>query len=252
MRPFAAACLLCAALGASSQAGPERPAAASVPAFLGETLRYDMTILGMEAGEVVLSAASDEYEGRPAYRLEMTIATNDVFSKIFPVHDSLRSWVDAATLASLCFHKHTIEGRRVREETITFDQERAVAVRGDKPILFTPPAFDSLSSVFFVRTLPLEGPGPISLAVVSKDAFALQVELQGRQTVTTPAGTFRAIRVEPKSPGDNLIGKGRNLVLWLTDDERRLPVQMRSALAFGTLVGKLKSIERTEPLTAGR
>jgi hypothetical protein len=36
---------------------------------------------------------------------------------------------------------------------------------------------------------------------------------------------------------------GKNLVLWLTDDARKIPVQLRSKLKVGTLVGRLKSIE---------
>jgi hypothetical protein len=204
----------------------------------------------MAAGEVVLSAAPDELEGKRAYRLEMTIATNEVFSKIFLVRDRLTSWVDPETLTSMCFQKHTIEGGREREETIAFDLERMMARRGDKVIPIMPPAFDSLSSVYFVRTLALDGRDEVDLSVVSKDAFLLQIEVQGRETVTTPAGTFRAIRVEPKSPGENLIGKGKNLVLWLTDDERRMPVKIKSRLAVGTLVGKLKSVEHAgSPLT---
>jgi len=68
--------------------------------------------------------------------------------------------------------------------------------------------------------------------------------VQGRETVTTPAGTFRTIRVEPRSENEGLIGKGKNLVLWLTDDEKKMPVQIRSKLKVGTLVGKLKAIEK--------
>jgi hypothetical protein len=240
----AAAVLLAAAAAAGQETQKPKP-----PAFVGEKLRYAMTIFGVPAGEVVLSAEPDDLEGRPAYRLEMTIETDEVISKLFLVRDRLTSWVDPETLTSLCFHKHTVEGGRVREETITFDLDRLMARRGEKVIPITPPVFDSLSSVYFLRTLPLDGRDEVELSVVSKDAFGLKIEIQGRQTVTTPAGTFSTIRVEPKSPGENLIGKGRNLVLWLTDDERRLPVQIKSRLAVGTLVGKLKSIERKDPLT---
>ena len=241
--PAATAMLFAAAAAAGQDAAKAR-------AFGGETLRYDMTILGVDAGEVVLALAPDEFEGQPAYRLEMTIETNEDVSKIYRVKDRLRSWVDAVTLASLCFHKRTAEGRRVREETITFDQKRGIARRGDKVILFDAPAFDSLSSVFFVRTLALDAKSPIGLTVVAKNAFTLEVEQQGRQTIKTPAGTFQTIRVQPRNPGENLIAKGRNLVLWLTDDDRHLPVQIRSGLAVGHLVGKLRAIEQAGgPLT---
>lgn len=238
---FAAA----AADGQEPQQPPPRAEAPwTAPQFVGETLRYAMTILGVAAGEIVLSAASDEHEGHPAYRLEMTISTNDFVSKLYYVRDSLRSWVDQRTLASLCFDEHTAEGRRVREETAVFDLEQLVVRRGNRVMPMAIPTFDAISSVYFLRTLPLKGPGPVSLSVVGRDVFTLQVAIQGRETVTTPAGTFRAIRLEPKSPGENFIGKGKNLILWVTDDERKLPVQIKSRLSIGTLVGKLKSIDR--------
>jgi hypothetical protein len=236
--------VLVATLLAAAATAQYPPSHAAAPLFVGETLRYAMTILGVAAGEIVLSAASDEQEGRPAYRLEMTISTNDFVSKLYYVHDSLRSWVDPKTLASLCFDEHTAEGRRVREETTVFDLEHLVVRRGNRVMPMAIPTFDALSSVYFLRTLALEGPEPVSLSVVGRDVFTLQVAIVGRETVTTPAGTFRTIRLEPKSPGENLIRKGKNLILWVTDDERKLPVQIKSRLSVGTLIGKLKAIER--------
>lgn len=249
--PLVAAAVLFAGAAAAGQQSPkattERPASrAAAPSFVGETLRYAMTILGVAAGEIVLSAASDEQEGRPAYRLEMTISTNNFVSKLYYVRDSLRSWIDPETLTSMCFDEHTAEGRRVREETLVFDLERLVARRGNRAMPITIPTFDALSSVYFLRTLVLEGSEPVTLTVLSRDVFTLQVAIQGRETLTTPAGTFRTIRLEPMSPGENLIGKGKNLILWVTDDERKLPVQIKSRLSVGTLVGKLKTIERTQ------
>jgi hypothetical protein len=33
-------------------------------------------------------------------------------------------------------------------------------------------------------------------------------------------------------------------VLWLTDDVRKMPVQLKSKLKVGTLLGKLKAVEK--------
>jgi hypothetical protein len=96
--------------------------------------------------------------------------------------------------------------------------------------------------VYYLRTLNLNGEKPIALQVFSGEPRVLQVQIQGRETVVVPAGTFPTIRVEPRSTGSGLMGK--NLVLWLTDDARKIPVQLRSKLKVGTLLGKLKAIER--------
>ncbi len=212
------------------------------PLFLGETLSYAMTILGVAGGEMTLTARKAELEGRPTYRFEMSAVSNAFLSKFFVVRDSIVSWIDPKSFRSLRFEKHTVEGKRVKDELTEFDYEKRVVRYEDKIFPLDDAMFDSLSSVYYVRTLPLEGDKPIEFQVFSGEPRALVVELKGRETVTVPAGSFQTIRVEPRSTGAGLMGK--NLVLWLTDDVRKIPVQLRSKLKVGTLVGKLKSIER--------
>ncbi|HEX9689022.1 MAG TPA: DUF3108 domain-containing protein [Thermoanaerobaculia bacterium] len=213
------------------------------PAFVGETLRYAMSVLGASGGELTLSAKETQLDGKPAYKFELSAISNDFLSKIFLVRDYLASWIDPTTFRSLRFEKHTVEGKRVRDDLIEFDYERKLAYRNGKPIGIEESTLDSLSSLYYIRLLDLEKQEPIELTVVSRRLFPLSVIVQGRETIKTPAGTFRTIRVEPKSPSEGLLGKGKSLILWLTDDEKKIPVQLKSKLKVGTLVGKLKAIE---------
>lgn len=210
---------------------------------MGETLRYAMTILGVAGGELTLSAAPAELGGRPVWKFELSAVSNDFLSKFFLVRDYMVSWVDPKTFRSLRFEKHTVEGKRARDELTEFDYENGVAHHEGETVRLNDATLDTLSSVYFLRTLPLDGEKPPELAVFSGQTHTLRVEVQARERVQTPAGTFSTIRVEPKSSGGSLIGKGKNLVLWLTDDERRIPVQIRSKLKVGTLIGRLKTIE---------
>ncbi len=214
------------------------------PVFLGETLRFEMKILGVAGGELTLSAERAELHGRPTYKLELSAVSNDFLSKFFLVRDYLASWVDPHSLRSLRFEKHTVEGKRARDEATDFDYARGIARQDGNEIPLGEATLDSLSSVYYLRTLSLEG-APVDLQVFSGDsAHTLRVEVQGREKVQTPAGVFDTIRVEPKSTGQGLIGKGKNLILWLTDDARKMPVQLKSKLKVGTLVGKLKAVEK--------
>jgi hypothetical protein len=236
--PFLVLGLAISALSADSAAQEREP-----PVFVGETLRFSMTILGVAGGELTLSAERSELHGRPAYKLELSAVSNDFLSKLFLVRDYLASWVDPRTLRSLRFEKHTVEGKRVRDEMTEFDYATGVARQDGKEYPLGDATLDSLSSVFYLRTVPLDK--PVDLSVFSGEAaHTLRVEVQGRERIQTPAGTFDTIRVEPKSTGQSLIGKGKNLLLWLTDDARKMPVQIKSKLKVGTLIGKLKSIEK--------
>ena len=224
--------------GSSSSTAQQKPDA---PPFLGETLRFGMTILGVAGGEMTLSAVHAELAGRPAYKFEMSVLSNDFLSKFFLVRDSIVSWIDPKSFRSLRYEKHSVEGKRVRDELTEFDYEKKVAQYEGAAVPLDEATLDTLSSVYYLRTLNLDTDKPIELQVFSARPRTLRVEIQGRETLVVPAGRFQTVRVEPKSAGTALMGK--NLVLWLTDDSRKIPVQLRSKLNVGTLVGKLKSIE---------
>lgn len=212
------------------------------PVFLGETLRYAMTIMGIAGGDLTLSASAAELQGRRVYKFEMSALSNNFLSKFFLVRDTIVSWIDPKSFRSLRFEKHTVEGKRVKDELTEFDYEKGIARYEGALVPLADATLDTLSSVYYLRTLKLDGEKPIELQVFSSEPRALRVEIQGRETVVVPAGTFQTIRVEPKSKGSGLMGK--NLILWLTDDPRKIPVQIRSSLKVGTLIGKLKAIEK--------
>ncbi len=172
----------------------------------------------------------------------MSVVSNNFLSKFFLVRDTIVSWIDPKSFRSLRYEKHSVEGKRVRDELTEFDYEKGVAQYDGEPVPLDEASLDTLSSVYYLRTLKLEGDKPIALQVFSAKPRTLQVEIQGRESLAVPAGRFQTVRVEPRSAGSGLMGK--NLVLWLTDDARKIPVQLRSKLKVGTLVGKLKSIER--------
>lgn len=202
-----------------------------------------MTILGVAGGDMTLSAAPAELNGIKTYRFEMSVVSNNFLSKFFLVRDTIVSWIDPKSFRSLRYEKHSVEGKRVRDELTEFDYENGYARYEGTPVPLEDATLDTLSSVYYLRTLKLDAEKPIELRVFSGRPHALAVEIQGRETIVVPAGTFQTIRVEPKSTGGSLMGK--NLVLWLTDDRRKIPVQIRSKLKVGTLVGRLKSIEKS-------
>lgn len=204
-----------------------------------------MTILGISSGELTLSANPAQLRGQETYKLQMAVLSNAFFSRFFLVREHLTSWIDPRSLRSLRFEKHAVEGRRVRDELVEFDYENGVARMDGTRVLLEDASLDSLSSVYYLRTIPLDGDPPVELPVFSGEPCLLRVDVQARETIVTPAGTFQTIRIEPRSAGEGLIAKGKNLVLWLSDDERRIPVQIRSKLKVGTLLGRLLSIERT-------
>jgi hypothetical protein len=72
------------------------------------------------------------------------------------------------------------------------------------------------------------------------------VEAQMREQVKVPAGTFKTIRYEAFLFNDVLYRRQGHLYIWLTDDQRKLPVrvQVRLHFAIGTITFELEKDEK--------
>jgi hypothetical protein len=97
-----------------------------------------------------------------------------------------------------------------------------------------------MSAFYLVRTLPLKvGETSRFSAVSGKKRYELKVIVHGRETIKSVLGEVPCIKVEPVLDGDGIfVSKGR-IFIWLTDDERRIPVLMECEIALGSIKAKL-------------
>jgi hypothetical protein len=168
------------------------------------------------------------------------------------VRDLNESWIDAATLTSLGYSKKLREGHFVRDEWVSYDTVKREFLarwvgkdsnysvkRGTIPATVQ----DILSAMYFVRAQKLEPGRDITLDVNTKNNWPLVVRVVKREKVKTPAGTFNTVLVEPGLRQEGLfIQKGKKLQVWLTDDDRKIPVQMKVEVFFGHVSAKLSKM----------
>ena len=69
-----------------------------------------------------------------------------------------------------------------------------------------------------------------------------------RDTIDVPAGRFPSIVIQPIVQG-GIFGENKNGRMWISDDERRLIVQMKTNLGFGNITMRLTdfTMGREEP-----
>ena len=101
------------------------------------------------------------------------------------------------------------------------------------PIYIPPCVHDVVGGLFFLRTLKLE-PGQSTQVPVSdgKKSVMAKVDAQQREDVKTPLGTFKTVRYEVHLFNGALYQRSAHLNLWLTDDQRKLPVQIKVRMTF--------------------
>ena len=62
----------------------------------------------------------------------------------------------------------------------------------------------------------------------------------GEERVTTPAGDFDCLVIEPEVE-EGIFGKAGRLVVWVTDDALKMPVLVKSKVSIGSFVAELVS-----------
>jgi hypothetical protein len=188
-----------------------------------------------------------------AQHITATADSAGVVGKLYTVHDRAQSLLETRSFCSQRVFKHTEEGSRKRETEIHFDYKRSKAVLDEKnlkdgelkheendiPRCVT----DVFSGFFYLASLPLE-PGytytfPTNDGGKTAD---IRAQVETREQVRVPAGTFQTVRVQAEPISGALKGRGRVWV-WFSDNDH-LAVQMKSKLSFGTLMFKLQKVER--------
>jgi hypothetical protein len=209
--------------------------------------------LHLTAGRGTLRVLADERGGRPLLRFESEAKSEGFFAWLlrFKVDDLTRAWFDPAASCSLGIEKRLREGRAERDQVVTIDPQTGIALVKDRKIAQErfdagPCALDVLSALFVTRARGVAEKQPLLLPLFDNGKrYVLRVEWLGRERLNLPPPFGKhtpTIVVEPQlAEGTGLFVKEGRLKLWLTDDERRVPVRMRSRVAIGSVAGDLES-----------
>lgn len=210
----------------------------SQPFRAGERLRFSVQYGPIKAGSAWLEVPEmGDYEGHRTYVLVARAESNSFFSRFYRVKNRIESRWDADGRYSLRYAENRREGKHRAESEIVFDPDRGEARYHDGQVYPTPPQVqDALSSFYFTRfqALPLGGSVVFDYHA-SRKSMPLEVKVLGRERVKTPAGTFETVAIEPMLKAGGIFKNKGRLVIWLTDDERRMPVMMKSKVAIGSI-----------------
>jgi Protein of unknown function (DUF3108) len=217
---------------------------------VGQTYVYSAQWRVFNAGVATLRM---EKAGREN-RVVGTADASGAVAVLYHVQDRLEAFFDPTSFCSRNISRHTEEGFRRIENTITFDYQKGKAVLDQKnlkknetrheeheiPSCIT----DVLSGVYYAASLPLE-PGRSFSFPLNDGGNTVNVNLrvEAREQIKTPAGTFNTIRVQPEALSGVLKDKGK-IWIWYSDDATRVPVQMRARMYWGTLTFTLQRIDK--------
>ena len=220
---------------------------APYPFEVGETLQYQATLGYFPVGSATATVARTARE-RGTDALVFT-AVGEGGPPGFRARYEMTSWVQSSRLASLRFHRKLMQGNKVDEERyqIVPDSGRYRQEGVARDWVAPREALDELAYLYYLRTIPLEVGKSFTLSRYFKTGYnPVQVRVTGKEPMALFDGrTVPCFTVE-------LTSRGSTVGVSLTDDARRLPVQLSLPLPYGTVTLLLTAAGQQGSGAAGR
>ncbi len=207
--------------------------AKKLPFAVGEKLTFSIRYGVIKAGTATMEVKDGGKDG--TILISSSARSNSFFDVFFKVRDQISAWVDPNTLLTVRFQKQLNEGKYHKQEWVDYLRDEGIARYKDgTEVILHPDARDVLTSFYYLRTLrlPIGKQIPITYHS-SKKNCPVNVDIHKVEWVKTPAGRFRCFVIEPYLQSVGVFNQKGRMRVWITADERRIPVKLESKVTFG-------------------
>ncbi|MEK7742575.1 MAG: DUF3108 domain-containing protein [Nitrospirota bacterium] len=207
-----------------------------------EKFEYDLTWTGVKAGTATLEITRTGND----IKIVSTAQSAKWVSVFYTVDDRVETLLTKKT--SLMFVGEPVnyrlrirEGRHRRDKEVIFNSGNKVTyidhINNEKHSFDVPSLiFDPLSSFYYLRTLKLVVGEPVYVTMFdSKKVWNVEVQVLRKEKVTLPTGTVDTILIKPLMKSEGIFYKKGDIYIWLTDDEKRIPVKLQTKVAIGSI-----------------
>ena len=267
IKPFSLANTLLFVACLIGTVGGQQPPKAPLPFATGEELVYQTEfnrglLRGVDVAEFhfrvnaepVASQAGAARDGA-SLRIIADVVSKGFFTKLFRVsfHEHIESMIGMDVFSPLRTMRSDEQGKRVRISEAVFDHQAHKVTwterdpnqtQASKPttIDFQEPIQDVLSAIYFLRTQKLTVGETLTVPLTDSGRFyKIPVAVVERKKISSALGRVNAVLIRPAIFGENaLIRKTGTLSIWITDDNRRIPIKAQLKVEVGTFDIKLK------------
>ncbi len=218
---------------------------------VGEKLTFEVMYGPITAGIATMHIPKmKRISGREAYHIQFKVSSVSSFDPVFKVRDKYVTYLDKEGLFPWRFEQHIREGSYRRDFSAFFDQRKEKVKTSDGQYDVPKYVNDIVSAFYFIRAQDLSSMqkgDKIHLENFYKDKiFPLDVVYHGKETVDVEAGEFDCIVVEPLVKEGGLFKHEGDILIWLTDDNRKMPVKVKTKIIIGYIDAELVEYEGAE------
>ncbi|NEM99494.1 DUF3108 domain-containing protein [Pontibacter burrus] len=216
----------------------------------GEVLKYKVHYGLITAAEATIDVSDQLHtvNGRPTYKATVYGRTSNSFDLFIKVRDTWQSYIDTAALVPQRFHRNIEEGSYRKKETVDFNHYTNTAAvkkkRKKEPEKHSTHKIsddvqDIVSGFYYLRTLDFDnmrkGEKFTIKGFFDEENFDMEVIYKGRETVNTKAGKFKAIKLVPKMPKNDLFKGEDAITVYLSNDNNKIPVLIEARMFVGAI-----------------
>ncbi len=222
---------------------PDTPAVARHPFAVGESLSYSAKLGILRLGSATVEVAGlDTLRGDETYRFRFQLEAGNLF---FRLNDVMESWTRVKDLASLRMRQDHDENGRKRLRVYDIFPDSGFYRQDDRPPEPTVAApLDDAAFLYFVRSIPLEvGKTYRFNRYFRREKNPMIIRVLKREEMKLPDGSrVMCLVLNPEIDEKGMFSKRAEARLWLTDDARRIPVQIQSRYEFGKVTLRLEEM----------
>ena len=224
--------------------------------FLSYEISYNWGPIWVDAGIVTFSIDQDKYVGKPAWHLKSSGKTYKSYDFFFKVVDYYDAWIDPESFHPYEFRRSVYEGGYKLLNTLRYDRNGHTVYSSTKtnnnPVRFDtlkpgPCVYNPLLAVYVARTLDissLKHDARIPVTVLIDDStYSIYIRYLGKEVVESRDGKrYRCVKFAAKMVKGTIFRGDEDVLVWVTDDENRVPVYIEAKILVGTVKAYLKDM----------
>ena len=224
--------------------------------FLSYEISYNWGPIWVDAGLVTFSIEQETYGGKPAWHMRSSGRTYKSYDLFFKVTDYYDTWIDPETFHPYEFRRSVYEGGYRLLNTLRYDRTGQTVYSSTKtnnnPVRFDTlrPAscvYNPLLSVYIARTLDissLKHDARIPVTVMIDDStYSIYIRYLGKDVVENRDGKrYRCTKFSAYMVKGTIFRGDEDVLVWVTDDENRIPVYIEAKILVGTVKAYLKDM----------
>ncbi|MCD8313800.1 MAG: DUF3108 domain-containing protein [Bacteroidales bacterium] len=220
------------------------------------TVHYSWGIINSDVGVADIDLDTLRLDGRKAFRCKVYGRTWRWYDKIFRVREDFRSWFTVDGLKPLKFTRNTREGKYIATNTYNYiwegtedpfieaDVYSSHSGQRNLELPLNDCTFDLPALFYLARNMDFDNiepdvQYPMTFAI-DDDVYNVYFILKDREQLKIKGlGKINTIRFAAKLIAGTVFTGDEDMLIWVTDDDNRVPVYFEAPILVGTASGRL-------------